>query len=216
MIVVFALALTVLLGAAGLAFDVGRFYSEKRFLQNAADAAALAAGNSLIQGRTQGEADTIARAILAANFARDPSGVPPSLPPTTPVFVSGHAGDPEYLINGILFTANEVRVAVQNPVNYTFGRIVGLSSNSIGGQARVATMANVLPIAVRQFVNAPGPATSTPLPCDDNESQFMDFFATADTACYGTETNRSLRMDPSPVGGFDPAIRAATRASTVR
>jgi len=204
-LVVFALALTVLLAAAGLAFDVGRFYSERRFLQNAADAAALAAANSLIQGRTQAEADTIARAILASNFAHDPSGVTPSLPPTTPVYESGHAGDPTYLINGILFSGNEVRVAVQNPVNYTFGRIVGLTSNSIGGQARVNTVANILPIAVRQYVNAPGPASSTPVPCQDNESQFMDFFATADTACYGTDTNNSLRVEPSAVGAFDSA-----------
>ena len=204
-IVVFALALTVLLAAAGLAFDVGRFYSERRFLQNAADAAALAAANSLVQGRTQAEADTIARAILAANFARDPSGVAPALPPTTPVYESGHAGDPTYLINGILFSGNEVRVAVQNPVNYTFGRIVGLTSNSIGGQARVKTIANVLPIAVRQFVNAPGPAPSTPIPCDDNETQFMAFFATAETACYGTETDGSLRVEPSATGNFDGA-----------
>ena len=41
-LVLFALGITVLFAAAGLAFDVGRFYSERRFLQNAADAAALA------------------------------------------------------------------------------------------------------------------------------------------------------------------------------
>ena len=39
-LVVFALTATVLFVAAGLAFDVGRFYGGKRFLQNAADAAA--------------------------------------------------------------------------------------------------------------------------------------------------------------------------------
>ncbi|HEY8633269.1 MAG TPA: pilus assembly protein TadG-related protein, partial [Candidatus Limnocylindrales bacterium] len=49
-LVIFALSITVLFAAAGLAFDVGRFYAERRFLQNAADAAALAAANSLIQG----------------------------------------------------------------------------------------------------------------------------------------------------------------------
>ena len=37
-LVIFALSITVLFGAAGLAFDIGRFYSERRFLQNAADA----------------------------------------------------------------------------------------------------------------------------------------------------------------------------------
>jgi Flp pilus assembly protein TadG len=60
-LVVFALAITVLFGAAGLAFDIGRFYSERRFLQNAADAAALAAASALIRGESTTQADTRAR-----------------------------------------------------------------------------------------------------------------------------------------------------------
>ena len=73
-VVVFALALVVLLGAAGLAFDVGRFYSERRFLQNSADAGALAAANALIRGGTVAEADADARTVLARNFLSSPSG----------------------------------------------------------------------------------------------------------------------------------------------
>lgn len=76
-LVIFALALAVLLGAAGLAFDVGRFYSERRFLQNAADAGALAAANALIRGDTVAEADAEARTILSRNFLSSPSGVRP-------------------------------------------------------------------------------------------------------------------------------------------
>jgi hypothetical protein len=203
-LVIFALSITVLFAAAGLAFDIGRFYAERRFLQNAADAAALAAANALIQGHSQPEADTIARSILAANFSHDPNGVTPSLPPTTPVYDSSHSGDPNYLINGILFSGNEVRVAVQNSINYSFGRAIGLSASTISGQARVMTEANVLPIAVRRYVNSPGPATTnTTSPCADNENQFMDFFATQDTACLGTETNSALRIDPSAGSAFD-------------
>jgi putative Flp pilus-assembly TadE/G-like protein len=202
-LVIFALSITVLFAAAGLAFDIGRFFAERRFLQNAADAAALAAANTLIQGHTQSEADVVARAVLASNFSHDPNGITPSLPPTTPVYESGHAGDPVYLINGILFSGGEVRVAVQNPINYSFGRAVGLTSSTIGGQARVNTVANYLPVAVRQFVNSPGPATTTPVPCDDNQTQFMDFFATSDTDCYGTDTDASLRIEPSPGSAFD-------------
>ena len=202
-LVIFALSITLLFAAAGLAFDIGRFYSERRFLQNAADAAALAAANTLIQGHTQAEADIVARAVLASNFSHDPNGITPALPPTTPVYESGHAGDPVYLINGILFSGGEVRVAVQNPINYSFGRAVGLTSSTIGGQARVKTIANYLPVAVRQYVNSPGPATSTPVPCDDNQTQFMDFFATSDTDCYGTDTDASLRIEPSAGSTFD-------------
>ena len=203
-LVIFALSLTVLFAAAGLAFDIGRFYSERRFLQNAADAAALAAANAMIQGHSQAEADTIARSILAANFSHDPNGITPSLPPSTPVYESGHSGDEEYLINGILFEGCGVRVAVQNAINYSFGRAVGLSSSTIRGQARVKCQANVLPIAVRRYVNSPGPATTNNTsPCADNESQFLDFFATRDTACLGTDTNNALRIEPSAGSNFD-------------
>jgi hypothetical protein len=205
-LVIFALSMTALFAAAGLAFDIGRFYAERRFLQNAADAAALAAANSKIQGYSQSEAETIARAVLASNFSHDPNGVTPTLPPTTPVYETGHFGDVVYLINGIVFTGNEVRVAVQNPINYSFGRIVGLTNNTIGGQARVKTIANTLPIAVREYVYSPGPATTnTTIPCADNETEFLDFFATANTACQGTESDRSLRMAPTVGSSFDAA-----------
>jgi hypothetical protein len=202
-IVIFALSITVLFAAAGLAFDVGRFYSERRFLQNAADAAALAAANALIRGETTTQADARAREVLVSNFARSPSGVTPAMPPTTPVYTSGHAGDPEHLINGILITSSEIRVAVQNNVGYTFGRIVGLDQNTIGGQARVLTNGNMLPIAVRRFVNLPGPNAGATSPCPGNQNEFMDFFATANTSCLGTETDASLRMEPSAGNAFD-------------
>lgn len=202
-LVIFALALTVLMAAAGLAFDVGRFYSERRFLQNSADAAALAAGNALIRGETVAQADARAREVLTANFARSPSGVAPSLPPTTPVYEPGHAGDPEYLINGILISGPEIRVAVQNPVGYTFGRIVGLDQNTIGGQARLNTNGNMLPIAVRRYVNLPGPNAVQPATCPEDQGEFMDFFATGQTSCLGTETDASLRTAPNAGTAFD-------------
>ncbi|HJR71201.1 MAG TPA: pilus assembly protein TadG-related protein [Gammaproteobacteria bacterium] len=77
-LVLFALSITVLFGAAGLAFDIGRFYSERRFLQNAADAAALAAANALIRGETDAQADIRAREVLTENFLHSPNGVAPT------------------------------------------------------------------------------------------------------------------------------------------
>jgi hypothetical protein len=204
-LVIFAVAITVLFAAAGLAFDVGRFYSERRFLQNAADAGALAAANALIRGESNAEAIAQAEDVLTRNFASSPSGVPPTLPPAIPVYAPGHAGDPNYLINGILISGNEVRVAVQNPVGYTFGRIVGLDENTIGGQARVSTTGDLLPIAVRHYINAPGPTSGAVSPCDGNTSDFQDLVSTADTACLGTETDASLRQAPSAGMAFDAA-----------
>jgi Flp pilus assembly protein TadG len=202
-LVIFALAITVLLAAAGLAFDIGRFYSERRFMQNSADAAALAAANALIRGESTSQADIRAREILTVNFGRSPSGVAPALPPATPVYTSGHAGEPAYLENGILITSSEVRVAVQSSVSYTFGRVVGLTSTTIGGQARVVMKGRLLPVGVRNFINPSGPNAGATNPCPGDNRQFMDFFATANTSCLGTDSDDSLRTDPSAGSNFD-------------
>jgi hypothetical protein len=202
-LVIIVVAFAALFAAAGLAIDGGRFYSERRFLQNSADAAALAAASALIRGETTSQADTRAREILTTNFRLSPSGVAPALPPTTPEYESSHAGDPLYLTNGILITGREVRVAVQNTVSYTFGRIIGLTSSTITGQARVVMVGRLLPIAVRNFINPSGPDAGAVNPCPGDKRQFMDFFATADTACLGSDSDDSLRAEPSVGNAFD-------------
>jgi len=203
-LVVFALGLVALFAAAGLAFDIGRFYSERRSLQNAADAAALAAADSLIRGGTTSDADGQARAILATNLAHGPNGIVAPLPPATPVYAAGGAGNPTQLINGILISGGDVRVAIQNTIPYTFGRIVGLSSSVIGAQAHATLSGNLLPIAVRRYINAPGPNSGATSPCPNNPGDFMAVFATADTACLGTDSDNSLRTPPSAGAAFDP------------
>jgi len=204
-LVIFAIAITALFAAAGLAFDIGRFYSEQRFLQNAADAGALAAANVLIRGESAADAEIEARAILTRNFLSSPTGSNPALPPSTPVYEPGHPGDPTFLVDGILISGCDVRVAVRSNVGYTFGRIVGLTTNTIGGRARVDCQGDILPIAVRHFINAPGPNVSATAPCTDEASQFLDLVATADTACLGTETDDSLRTEPSAGSPFNPS-----------
>jgi hypothetical protein len=206
-LVVFALALTALLAAAGLAFDIGRFYSERRFLQNAADAAALAAANALIRGESDSDAIAEARDVLNRNFAAPPNGLTPPAPPATgsEVYESGHAGDPLYLLEGILISGGDVRVAIHNHVPYTFGRVVGLQENVVYAKARVKTTGDLLPIAVRHFINAPGPTVGATTPCTDEPNVFFDLVATAYTGCLGTETDGSLRMPPDPGLAFDPA-----------
>jgi hypothetical protein len=201
-IVLVALWLTVLMGFAAIAVDVGRFYAERRYLQNAADAAALAAANAMIQGKSISEAEAAARAVLTQNFANDPTGNPPAAPSLLPLYVDGHAGEGEYLRDGILVSAGEVRIALKNPVHYTFGRVLNLVNQDIGAQARAAYTGGLLPIAVRRYVHPPGPSSGGP--CNDNQNQFMDFFATAATACLGTETDASSRTAPSAGAAFDP------------
>ena len=202
-LVVFALGVAGLLAAAGVAIDIGRFYSERRFLQNAADAAALAAANALIRGESYVDAEAEARSSLARNFLGDPNGIVASLPPVTPDYESGHAGDAAYLSNGIVISGGDIRVAVVNSINYTFGRAVGLDRAPIGARARVKLDGQLLPIAVRHYVNAPGQDAGV-YPCLDDERAFMDFFSTAETACLGSETNSALRVAPNPGAAFDP------------
>ena len=155
-IVIFALSLVALMAVAGLAFDIGRFYSEKRFLQNAADAGALAVANALIRGESATDAEAEGRDVLARNLAGSPTGTPAQVA-MIPQYATGHPGIPAYLISGVLIeSGGDVRVAIESDVTYTFGRVIGLGSAVVSGQARVATKGDLLPIAVRHYVNAPG------------------------------------------------------------
>lgn len=204
-LVIFALSLIALMAVAGLAFDIGRFYSEKRFLQNAADAGALAVANALIRGETAADAQAEGRDVLTRNLLGSPSGTP-ALVAATPQYATGHPGEPAYLTSGILITTSgDVRVAIKSDVNYTFGRVVGLGSAIVGGQARVATKGDLLPIAVRHYVNAPGPYVNAIAPCDGNENHFQDLVATANTSCLGSVTNRVPRDTPNPGSPFNAA-----------
>jgi Flp pilus assembly protein TadG len=203
-IVIFAISLVALMGIAGLAFDIGRFYSEKRFLQNAADSGALAVANALIRGESEADAEAEGRDVLARNLAGSPTGTTASVA-TTPQYETGHPGDEVYLTSGILIdSSGNVRVAMKSDVSYTFGRVVGLGSAVVAGQARVATKGDLLPIAVRHYINAPGPNELVTLPCDGNPSHFQDLIATANTSCLGSTTSGG-RDIPQPGAAFNPA-----------
>jgi Flp pilus assembly protein TadG len=203
-LVIVVFGMVGLMAAAGLAFDVGRFYSERRFLQNAADAGALAVANALIRGESNADAEAEGRDILARNLTGSPTGSTATVA-TTPVYSTGHAGDPSYLLSGILISGGDVRVAVSSPVTYTFGRVIGLGSNTIGGQARVATIGDLLPIAVRHYINAPGPFVGATAPCDGNSNHFQDLVATENTSCLGSSSDPSLRSTPNPGAAFNAA-----------
>ncbi len=204
-IVIFALSLVLLMAVAGLAFDIGRFYSEKRFLQNAADAGALAVANALIRGETATDAEAEGRDVLTRNLLGSPTGTT-AVVAATPQYESGHAGDPAYLISGILITSGgDVRVAIRSNVSYTFGRVVGLGSAVVSGQARVASKGDLLPIAVRHYINAPGPFAGAVAPCDGNTNHFQDLISTANTSCLGSMTDGTLRSMPNPGSPFNPS-----------
>jgi hypothetical protein len=196
------MSLVGIMAVAGLAFDIGRFYSEKRFLQNAADAGALAVANALVRGESTTDAEAEGRDVLARNLLGSPTGTVASVA-LTPQYETGHSGQPSYLSSGILISGGDVRVAIRSDVIYTFGRVIGLTSAVVGGKALVKTKGDLLPIAVRHYINAPGPFAGAVAPCDGNTNHFQDLVATANTSCLGSTTDASLRSTPSPGSAFN-------------
>jgi Flp pilus assembly protein TadG len=64
-----ALILLLLLGFSALAVDVAHAYAERRLLQNAVDAAALAGARALFEGRSPSEARTAAQQAFDGNLS---------------------------------------------------------------------------------------------------------------------------------------------------
>ena len=195
-LVLVALLLTVLLAFSGFAIDVGRQVAERRHVQTAADAGALAACHSLIAGESDSAASADARETALANLARSPAGATATIAADgSPVYDSGHAGDPAYLSSGILINGTSVRVAISSTVATTVTHVIGISSMDTGARARCQLQGGpALPIVARRYLNAPGPG-----------SGFVDTLATDATSSNG-------QVDTNAVTGYDvrtPASEAA-------
>jgi hypothetical protein len=204
-LVVVIIFLTVLLGFTAVAVDAGRFVSERRFLQNVADAAALAGATALTQGRSHDEAEAIVRETISLNYQTEPTGNAADMPPMVPIYEAGHEGDGDHLAEGILITGGHVRVALRNRVDYTFGKAVGLANAWISARARAGNLAGLLPIAVREYIGLPGPNAGAAQPCTGGGLQFMAAFATAETSCLGSTTDHDGRESPSSGAAFSSA-----------
>ena len=155
--VVFALALPVLLGMSALVIDVGTLFVEKRTMQQAADAAALAAAQRLPDGpcnvvcragvpASHGLAAVPGVATLAGTYSgRNLGGSGSALPACTGSVTSNcyelldavdtcDAGE----------TCSRVRVRLTKSVSTLFGGLIGKSSYVVGARAiaeRVHTFA---------------------------------------------------------------------------
>ena len=104
-LVMFAILLVILLAFAGLTIDLGRQNAERRHVQTAADAAALAACRALIDGESDSAAADAARTIAMVNLQGSPSaGSATIAPDLARVYFDGHAGDPAYLRSGIIIS----------------------------------------------------------------------------------------------------------------
>ena len=195
-LVVVALVAALILAAAGIAIDFGRQNAEQRHVQTAADAAALAACQALVDGASDLAAADTARGVADLNLEGSPSAATATIAPDGSLqYSDGHAGDPAYLISGIMISSSTVRVAIRSTIDTALARVVGVSTLDTGGRARCQLQGGpALPIAARRYEAAPGPGGG-----------FIDFAATEATSGSG-------EVDAINVLGYDgrtPASEAA-------
>ncbi|HET8570374.1 MAG TPA: pilus assembly protein TadG-related protein [Candidatus Limnocylindria bacterium] len=192
-LVIVALGLVILLGAAAFTIDLGRRAAEERYLQNAADAAALAGCRSLIAGGSDATAKQAADAVARANLPSSPSGSSFTLPAVGDalVYSDGHAGDPEYLEAGVLISPSSVRVAIRSDVDVTLGAIVGAPTLRASGRAQCKPQGGpAVPVVARRYTNAPGPGGG-----------FVDFAATEATSSVGeVDTDQTVDSSTGLIG----------------
>ncbi|HSK94765.1 MAG TPA: pilus assembly protein TadG-related protein [Candidatus Angelobacter sp.] len=175
-LVIVALALVVLLGASAFTVDLGRRAAEERFVQNAADAAALAACRALTTGASHSSVLQVARDVAAINLQSSPAGASPALAAAgSEEYLHGHHGNPVQLLNGAVIDGTRVRVAIRSSIDTTVGRVLGRATlDALGRAACVLEPEPTVPIVARRYANPPGPA-----------SGFVDHLATAATSGSG-------------------------------
>jgi Flp pilus assembly protein TadG len=196
-LVMFAILITVLLAFAGFSVDIGRQTAERRHIQNAADAAALAACRALIDGQSDGTAATMASQVAAANLQNSPSGTTATIssPPTFEDEDGSGSIEADEMTSGIVVAGTTVRVAITAPVSTMLARIVGVGTLETRARARCDLQGGpALPLVVRRYSSPPGPGGG-----------FVDHLATAATSTTGAVDT----VDPRGYAGRTPASEAA-------
>jgi Flp pilus assembly protein TadG len=173
-VVLVALMFTVLMGFAALGIDVGRFYSERRYIQDAVDAAALACAYSFGHGGDNVAAWAAGDAILQnRNLKANPLGVAVTYSAQGSETYENGIVDDHNLISGLLpVTTNGrgCRVAITVDVPTFLIKILSPSLNTIKmtTQGYAKSKGGMLPTVVTRYANPPGPATI------DTANQFHD------------------------------------------
>ena len=196
MLVIFAILITILLAFAAFTIDIGRQVAERRYVQTAADAGALAACRALIAGDTDAAAAQAASEVVLANLQGSPAGAAATVAsPATYADEDGNGSiDADELTSGIVVASTSVRIAIASTVETTLARIVGVTTLDTGARARCNLQGGpAIPIVARRYANPPGPGNG-----------FVDHVATAATSGSGQVDN----VDPRGYGGRTPASEA--------
>lgn len=180
-IVLVALLFVLLMGFAALSLDVGRFYAERRYLQNAVDSAALACAQKYSQGGNVHNAWNAADNVLQLfNLKGNPIGAAITYPGAGDQ-VTGYTATLSYqnsivtdqnLIGGIkpIATPLGCRVAITANVDTYFIKLVQPSLTQIGmvTKAYATSKGGFLPSVTYKYSHGPGPG-------DGSTSNFINW-----------------------------------------
>lgn len=143
--IIFAIMLPALIGMVGLSVEVGLWYAQKRNLQAAADAGAMAGALVLYQGGTSAEAETAASAYAVLNGAVA-ANVNPNIPPSTGAYTADATAvevivtESQNRMFSALFLAGATQaltaraVATQSTTTQALGCVVTLETSGVGAQ----------------------------------------------------------------------------------
>jgi Flp pilus assembly protein TadG len=166
-----ALLMVVLVGFAALALDFGTIYANRRALQNAADAAALAGAKDLENVVMGGTGSPATQALVWANK----NGVPPPPAPATAGATCTADGKPSVTYNGRNAARGQYswEVTTSKLVPLTFGPIIGLSQMCVSADAvaviTTGAEAKLFPYAINDNTTLPLTASpGTNQSCDPN------------------------------------------------
>ncbi len=168
-VVIVALMFTMLLGFSALALDVGRFYAERRFLQDAADAAALACVREYSQGgATSATAWAAANTILTSyNLKSDPLGLTYAIPAQGSETYYDNIVSGQNLKSGILpqlspYTGCRVALYIDVPTTLIKIANPGLQTIALNARAYAIAKGGMVPVVVPKYSNGPGPGNGDP------------------------------------------------------
>ncbi len=172
-VVLMALLFTLMLGFGALAIDAGRYYSERRFVQDAVDASALACVRAYARGASSATAWAAGDAILETYFlTHSPSGFTYTVPTQGSETYYDNNVAAASLKNGILpvtspYVGCRVAVSVALPTYLLKVASPGLTTLSLSARAYAIATGGLIPIVVPKYSNGPGPG-------DGTDSGFID------------------------------------------
>jgi len=196
-LVLFAILITILLAFGGITIDIGRQVAERRHVQTAADAGALAACRALIAGETDAAAAATALQVVLANLRGSPAAAAATVasPPTYADEDGNGVIEAHELTSGIVVAGTTVRVAISSTVSTTLARVVGIGELETGARARCDLQGTpAVPIVARRYANPSGPGGG-----------FVDHVASAATSGSG-------QVDTVSPRGYDVRIPASEAA----